>query len=416
MFRQSFIRRCAKNTWLVAAATLLNALVVPFDSIALNTNQQGVTTQLEGITFPTATQNLIISTLSLLPSDEAERSLEQMSGEVYTNSSLISGLASRKFIRRLYDPLRPLFKTTSCFEDGDYYKCYECDGLCYAYGEPLKAQFHDDDLTFWLNLGGGQSILKHDNNAGGFKLSNLEVNLGGHTALNHCWTLGAGIGYEYDYTHYNIGGSGNNSTMLIGLYSLYRPHTFYLLSDLVFGYNQSRIKRSIAIGDLSDKPHTNPKSYQGTFYIETGKRFDYGILGIQPFLGFEVAYFHGCQFSESHSDLDLQQRFKDSNQTNSSSRLGLHLSSNGPASLSFDFDIAWQYLFFTTSNSLRGQFKNFGDFFKVKGVKLSCSSFDAEAMVSAQLNDTWSLYTEFSGQRWERAATYSITGGFMGKW
>lgn len=387
----------------------------PFSEIAANGNQQAVIDQLESIIYPTPAQTVTLTLLTALPANQAQKSLEQMSGEIYTNNLLINELASRKFIRRLFDPIRPMLSKIDCFEDGDYYRCYECDGLCYAYGDPLSSQKTENDFNTWLNVGGGQSILKHDHNAGGFKLGNVEVSLGGHAFLNECWTFGIGVGYEYDYTHFNIGGKGNSSTALIGLYSLYRPKTFYLLCDLIFGYNQTRIKRSIDFGELHFQATGKPKAYQGSFYAELGKNFHYGILNFQPFFGVEVIYYNSNKFSEGHADV-FELRFKSKNATSSSSRLGVHFSSEGPGIVSFDFDIAWQCRFSSASNTLKAQFKDFGSIFTVHGVSLSRNSFDAEALISAQLNKTWSLYTEFSGQQWERAGTYSITGGVMAKW
>lgn len=385
-------------------------------NLANNANQTSVLNHLiAGVNAHNLADITLFTALSQLPPPDAQRALEQMSGEAYTNIGLISELANRQFVRRLFDPLRPLLQNTSCFDEGNYYNCYEYDGLCYPYGEPLKTKRIEDDVAFWLDFGGGQTFLTQDHHARGFHLSHLEVSLGGHTSLNKFWTLGMGLGYEYDNTHHKVGGSGNNSTALIGLYSLYRPSTYYFICDLVFGYNQTEIKRRIDAGNLHWQDHAKPKSYQGTLYLEGGKNFFFSVVNFQPFIGLEVDFFNINKFSEHRiSFLDLS--FKNKNHRRASSRLGVHLSTSGLSVFSFDFDLAWQCLLNSTSDSLRAQFTDFGATFKVHGVSLSRNNFDAEVLVAAKLCDSISLYTEFSSQCWQRAATYTLTAGLMAKW
>lgn len=383
-------------------------------SIIANTpNEEKVALLLEGITNPTPAQAELLAELTLLGTspltiDMTRKALQQITGEQYTNTLLTTQLANRQFLRHLYDPLRPILANSLI-------NPCNCDAIIddpygYASCEP-----ETKNSSQWLELDGGRGFLENSKYVDGFKMDSYQINAGFHKTIDNHWTVGFAAGYQYDYIKYNIGGTGKNNTGLLGVYTLYRPECFYILSDLVFSFSYNKVKRPIDVGTLRYSIKGKPKAIQGTFYVEAGKDFYFSSCLFQPFLGFELSQYSSQKFTESGNspvNLSLSTR----NQTNAYSRLGIHFNTPQLYSTFLSIDLAWQYRMTSASNWVKQHFVDFGDAFTIYGVSIDRNSFDGAISLNTKINETWSIFAEFSGQRWTNVSTYHVMGGIMANW
>lgn len=363
-----------------------------FNAVAINHNEREVANQLNSITNPTAAQQAILTQLSLLAGnpgtvDQIKKALDQMSGEQYTNCLIMSELASRQFLRRLYDPLREISACTPCCSTA---------------------------IDTWFEVGGGHTNLSHDRHAEGFKMDSYEITLGAQKSLNSCWTAGVAGAYQHDKVHDHVGGSGKNSFGMVAAYGLFRPCSYYLLGDLVFDIGYSKVRRSIDVGTIHLTARSQPKSLLTTLYVEAGKDFTCNCFLFQPFIALECNVFRNKKLQE-HGAAPLNLRIDSKTQTNAYSRLGLHLTSCGSC-WKVNFDLAWQYRLTSLDTKIRDRFIEFGHTMDIMGVAIPRTSFDAAAEFSLMLQGNWELFAEFAGQRWSRLSTYSALGGLKFSW
>lgn len=391
-------------------------VVYPVFSAGINTsNEIHVVQQLLSITNPTAEEALILDTLATLlrsPAtvDAGRNSINQMSGEQYTNNLFNAELSNRQFIRRLYDPLRLVFSQENPLD------C--CDDYCYLSNDYGNSHVNTSNLNFkaWLEIDGSRTFLQHSKEAKGFKMNSYEAGGGLQATLKEIWTMGVAGGYHQDDIKYHIGGSGTNHTGLFGIYGMFHPESFYVLSDLVFGFTSSNVKRLIEIAELRYQTKSKPQAFQTTFYTEAGKNIDTTSLLIQPFIGLEVSNFFSKKFKE-HGTSPLNLSVGKMCHTNAYTRLGVHLTTREACSrYSLSLDLAWQYRMTSALKNIKENFINFGNTFTIQGVPLERNSFDGALRTSVRFFDTWSFFAEFSGQRWQKASTYNLTAGIMTSW
>lgn len=384
-----------------------NDVLVNFEHLLValsNThNQEVVADQLATIDNPILTQLIALGS-SPSTIDQTRLALSQMSGEQYTNTLLTNELANRQFLRRLYDPLRPLLTDLSCCQD-----CYGCNPW----------EFNNATCSnYWFQIGGGHTSLRHDQNAGGFKTDSFEGSIGIQAPLNRSWTLGLAAGYQHDNIHYNqVGGKGKNNIGLLGAYALYRPSCgYYFLGDAVFSFNLSKITRPIDIDDQHFKAHGKPNAYQWTFYGESGANINCHWLQVQPFFGLEVDCYLCNKFKEHGADI-FNLHVHTNGHVQAFSRLGVHLTAlNICQYLSFNLDLAWQCRLSHANNRIKERFIDFGDSFTIYGVSVPRNSLEATLNSSVHLGDRCSLFLELTGQRWERLHAYNLTAGVLVDW
>jgi len=412
MFRSAYssftLRLVFLSTLIPMLATHhLEATAPPYP--AATHNQQQVANQLQSITNPTEVQQKILNLFNGATVEETQRMLGAMSGEQYTTLFTSMEIINRQFIRRLYDPLRPLISNPCSYED-DVYE------LCSAKG--IKA---------WAEGTVNRSFLDGTENAPGFKMSGYELSGGAFKRLDPVWTLGFGLCYAIDHFHYNIGGSGKTNTVLGALYALYRPAHYYALVDLVFGYANNDMHRKIAIIENEDpKPensvdsillgHSKPNVSDVSFYGELGVDWDCSCVLIQPFIGLEAGQLKRDCKVEHHS-LDVDLNLSGKTMTSAYSRVGVHFTTpENCYDLFFALDLAWQYRLTSFKNDLKAKFVNYGDAFIITGIPVERNSASMAFTVWSEIFDGWTLYLQASGERWKRVSNYDITGGLIFKW
>lgn len=373
-----------------------NAIPPPY--ITTTSNQQLVANQLESITVPTANEAELFELLAPLSLADTQKVLSQMTGQQYTSLFTSTEIINRQFIRRLYDPLRPLVSNPLSYTDEVY-------DLCSA-----------DGINAWVESTVNRSFLDGNKNAEGFKMSGYEISFGAQKRLNSIWTLGAGGCYAIDHFHYNVGGAGKTNTVLGAVYTLYRPANYYVLADVIFGYGTNDMHRRVEFTEKKRILHSRPNISQVAFYGEAGFDWNWNCVLLQPFIGFEANRFkRNCKFEHGFESLRLIYSGKSA--TNAYSRLGLHLTTpENCYDLIFAFDLAWQYRLTSAHNDLSVRFANFGTPFNLTGVPDERHSLSMGVTLWSEILEGWTLYLGASGERWRRVSNYDFTGGLIFKW
>lgn len=319
-----------------------------------------------------------------------------VNGQQYANLFASAEISAHQFINRLYDPIRSLVTTQPC---GRYF--YDPCGIC-----PTREP--------WIEAGAGGTFFRGQRGCRGFRFRSYEVTAGWQSSFLRDWTLGVAGSYVYDRARYKKGGgTGKTNTGYGAIYGLYRPGCWYVFTDLVFGYNCNKTKRS---SNQWLRARGRPEIYQADGYIEAG--FDLGnpCVLFQPFLGFEFDYLSLQKFSETGNNL-FNIKVSQKSHTNVHSRLGFHLTAHQcKFKVSFSLDLAWQYRLTSFDHSFHMQFKSLEDSFKVKGSRPSRNSLDAAFTIGTLVCNRWLVFGQAAGQRWQEATSYSFLGGVKYYW
>jgi autotransporter-associated beta strand protein len=356
-------------------------------------NQYGVASNLDEIPFPNSEQNLLISAIAVSPLKEAQASLESLSGFQYTNDVWANQVATRRFLRRLYDPLRPL--VISC-NSGSI-----CDPAC-------------SDWSTWLETGYGFTELWGDN-AHKSLINSYQVTGGVQKSFCTDLTVGLAGSYEYDHTNYKDA-KGDRNSEFASLYGLYRPSILYGFVDLVYGHASSNVRRSIYARDLHYKAIGKPELNTFALYSEIGPDIDTKHLLIQPFFGIEYERNWRKRIYESQANgWGLSINSKDWSST--SSRLGVHLSSCKIGDcVDLSLDVAWNQLLSSRQNSTTGHFEQFGDTFQICGNHLDNYSIDYALTLLTCFSKGLKGYFELGGESWKHAYTVNAIAGVEFSW
>jgi len=125
--------------------TIINAAYSP--------NTVAVATQIDSIGgIITPAQFNILNNLVSLSIPEASLALYEITGQQHTATSFVTELLNRQFVKRLYDPLRPLVTANP---------------FCYDFSPPNP---YDQGLDFWMDGSGGYYSMDGNINASGIKL------------------------------------------------------------------------------------------------------------------------------------------------------------------------------------------------------------------------------------------------------
>lgn len=359
-------------------------------------NQIGVAQNLDGILNPSETQSLLLNALVNLPLEAAQEALESLSGYQYANDVWVTEIATRRFLRRLYDPLRSIVSPRcGCCNDCDEQNC---------------------EWTGWLETGGGTSNLRSSRQTPALHMSSFEVTGGLQRSLCCDLTVGLAGSYEYDHVRYSHNGKSNRNSEFVALYGLYRPCIVYGFADFVYGHTSNHLSRAIQVGLLRYKTHSKPNSSQFTFYGEVG--FDWRLEGflIQPFFGIQSGKNWRKQVRENGRtgwELAVQQH----RWSATSSRLGVHATTNNCCDcIDMSLDLAWNQLLSSPRNNGTARFTEFGTPFQICGTQIGRSSIDYALTLTISPCNCMKTYLEFSGETWKHASTFDITAGIEFTW
>jgi autotransporter-associated beta strand protein len=352
-------------------------------------NQTAIAGTLDGILNPNAAQSALLNALVNLPLQQARRALESFSGFQYTNDVWLTEIATRRFIRHVYDPLKSIVSPCCC--------CDSCS-----------------EWTSWLETGGGYTHLR-GGNAHKMSARSYELTGGVQKTFSNDFTFGLAGSYERDQATFRDGKTNRNAEF-VAVYGLYRPCKFYGLADLVYGHTSNHFKRSLFAGDLRFKAHSRPNLNTFAFYGEMGLDMENGCSMIQPFLGIQAGRNWRQHFKEKRADsfgLSVNKR----NWSSVSSRLGFHISRCDICGwLDTTFDIAWNHRWSEEKNSGRARFSGFGETFHICGNNLKRDSVDYAFTIQACLCERFKGYLELTGESWPSANTLDAVAGIEFSW
>ena len=369
----------------------------PISFVPATCNELAVANELKSaLVAPTIDQTILLAEFLGLSQAQNQSALDSLTGQQHTDDLLSTSVVNRQFIRRLYDPVRPIITVDPC----------HCLGTNNAFG-------------FWNEAGAGQTHLTGNGNAHGFDLDQYEVTFGMQDTFCSDWTLGLAASYEYDQFRYKHAGKGSSKTWLVGFYGLYRPSRYYTLLDIAYGDSANIVDRPIDVGSTHYRVRSKPKISQITCYGEVGVDFLLGRFLFQPFAGVEVGSYSRSRVVEQPVgspggwELVVNQRSR----TNVFSRLGLHITTERlPYRFAVSLDLAWVKRLTCSDNAVNVRLVNFGGNFNINGVPLNSNSFDGAITISTHLCEQLRVYIEASGEAWNNAGTYNALGGAEFVW
>lgn len=362
-----------------------------FQFLAETPNQINVAAQFDSLLNPTGDEVVVIDNLLTLSVPELRNALDQMGGEQYTALVQTTHQSTQRFLRRIYDPIRNILADPCCYDP-----CL-------------------NETSVWVAGEGGHSNMSRDYNAHSYHVNNYSISLGAQKRFNEEFTFGAAASYDENKIHYSLGGSGKLHYGMGGVYAAYTNACYYVLSDLVVGYNDCKVNRHIEFADIDRTASSKPTIFQTTFYTEIGKNFDLCNFAVQPFIGVEVGYYNRHRIHENGADsLNLNVKRRDLNIT--TSRLGVHTQTFVGCGFEFAADVAWQHNFNFTRDRLTPSFQDFGSDFQIIGVNIQRDSLDVALLCSTCISECFDVYAEVSGQVWNRYSNISFTGGLQYNW
>lgn len=363
-------------------------------------NEEAIIDQILTIEYPTTKQFFILDEFFTLDPIDQQIAINQLAALPYTNLFQMAEINTRKFLRRLYTPLRKVITINP--ED----RC----GCISKYR-----------IGAWGNIGYDKTNINTGDCFEGYHWNGCDATFGVQTSMTPTWTLGFAASYEHDKINYRLGAQGTNQTVLAGMYSLLRPADYYLLGDIVAGYGRYSVRRPVDIDAycFHFQHKGKPQLYQGMAYLEGGK--DLPIQGcrrtylFQPFLGLELGYFRYHKLREKTDDPLFNIHIASKSHVTFSGRLGVHFTTQ-LSCFAVAVDAAWQHRCTSLHNNIKARFIEFGDPFSITGLNLSRDSFDGAVNLTLALEDNLNLYAEAAGQLWNHASTYNLFAGIQLGW
>jgi outer membrane autotransporter protein len=375
-----------KNLLLLLSLTIsLHADVTP--------NQLKVQEQLHSITQPTQQEVLMIGELGKLDLKKLQHSLNQISGEQYTSLSISNELINTHFLRSLYNPIRLTVIKEPC-----PYACYS--------QLPVAA--------IWIQGGGGQNFINNCKHVRETLSNNYLLSAGAHIIYDCDWTIGLAAAYGKNWLDYREDGRGNSKGGFGAVYGLYRPLGYYVFVDLVYGTQQSKITRRIAINDLRYDVFSRPKANSLFGYVETGMDCPLWNLLVQPFFGLESDGIF-CNRIKECGKSPLNLIVSNHNFGNVFSRLGTHITMDQSCFL-LSLDLVWKYRLNPANHKIRVRFQSFGNEFHIKDVKRGQSYFEGAFAILTPSCKGFNAYAEVSGFVGYHSSSYQALAGISLSW
>jgi|GEM_PF-7005404 len=348
------------------------SLATQFSESAGDPNQAGVATQIDSLSDapPSAGENALINALATLNIPGLQDTLKQLSGIQYTSYLQRDAQYERQFIRQL-DRFHP--------------PC-ECD--C-------------NTSTAWLDYEIGKSHLQQ-----AYTTRFQDVAIGAAApCIDNDW-IGLAGAYIWDHFDFDVGGSGCSQIAQAALIAYSDWDWFYLQADLIGAYSHSHVRRTTPFGN--PKSHFSARSL--ALYVEAGFDYFFECFRVQPFVGVEGGAFERNAIHEHGAGvLNLQSPRKKQGIVNS--RLGLRWEIPLWPYLNFEGTIAWWHRHAHATNKSRFAFTTFGSSFPIVGPSEDQNWGELLLSLSQDLNETWTLFAEFSGEKGSHTSLFAFDVG-----
>jgi uncharacterized protein YhjY with autotransporter beta-barrel domain len=211
------------------------------------------------------------------------------------------------------------------------------------------------------------------------------------------------IGLTAGYGHTDVTLDDNGSSATVdsyspGFYASYADHGWY--ADLTGSYVHNAYTQDRKIAFLGQDATSAPEGNEGVANLDGGYDFHCGSLTYGPLAGVQYTHLSVDGYNESGSIADLSVNEQDADSLRS--RLG------GRVSAAFSYfgvnfkphlDASWQHEFMDQSRGITSQFQGQGlGSFSVKTVNPSRDSALADAGMDAELDKTWTVFTDYEVQ------------------
>jgi|GEM_PF-5856420 len=361
--------------------------------VAKVSNQRVVAERLDSLSSPSESENALLSALIPLSTTSAKRALDQLSGSSYANWKFLQNRTQERILDSLYEPLRPLLLRSTC------------------------ATCCDKNFTSWVDGSVGRSFLQSKQGIPGLSLGNYGILLGAHGNISSCWTLGFLADFAHNHiSYYHVDSYGSEQNFGGGLYSIYRPDSFYLLTNILTSYGENKIHRFLHASGSSWSSWGKAKTTQVGLCAELGVDLRAKKLLLQPFVRIQGSHDHLRKTKEQGSRA-ITLTLPEQNQNSATSRLGFHITGFPDSCIGFfGLDCAWQCLLTSTKQELEAYFQSFGDPFDIQGVPLERNSLVAGLFTNLALGKCWKLFSKASGQLWKNASSYDLLIGIESSW
>lgn len=364
-------------------------LIADFIPITETRNQRAVAEQLNTIDNSSPAFDLLES-LVFLPLNELRDALDQLSGEQYTALMPAIQQTNQRFIRSINLPNR-----LNIFDPCEQ-KC-QCEG-------------------FWADVQYARSLVKSDHNADGYSIKIFDAFIATQVQLCPCITGGVAFYYESDFIKFDLNGSAHMNTGLGSLFGVYQNNSFYSLGDLFLGYSYNRFKRHLDFGDFHESTKSDPRIYDVGFYAEFGTNYNYwSNFVVQPFAAAEVDYLYRPTFKE-HKGESANLRAKSQEYWGCDTFLGLRTKAAFCGGFEVIAEASWQHRFNNEINSIKLNFEEFGDEFKIIGPKLGQDAIAGSLIFALNAADGRKVFAEAYGEQWSHYTDYGFTVGFDFEW
>lgn len=363
------------------ATNVFLTLTTDFSNFTANQNQGNVANQIDQITQPDLSKQILINSLAALPTIQLQSSLAQFSGAQYVSLIQSCQFSNHRLIRRL-NALNLLLPG-----------CCDCAS----------------PLNFWAQFGAGRAFVSNSRRALGLKSSAWNINLGAFKCFNSNITIGLSIDYEFTRLNFNLGGDAKYHLTKGILFAIYQNPLFYTSIDLIGGGGHCQVKRLAYVGNKRLRPRSKPFLSNGTAYFELGKTFCFSQFACQPFLGLDSSNFWQTQVSERHGQvLNLKIHNKDFYALDS--LLGFHSAGNFYG-IEIETSVDWRHTLTHSKNDIRLHFKNFGGSFRSQGTKLCRNSVEGFLQAGKWLLPFMQIYGQLSGEKGSHFSDYQASVG-----
>jgi outer membrane autotransporter protein len=263
-------------------------------------------------------------------------------------------------------------------------------------------------------LDGGKTYLGSSHEAKGYDLDVFNITVGAQMNFISCMQTGVAFAYEYDSIDFNLNGSGKAQTYQGALYGTYNKDCYYVFSDFVMGETCFKVHRDIRFGAIDRHAHGSPSIFHTDWYVELGINYDLCYLTMQPFAGIDLGYYNRDSFKECGANA-AELRGNSKTISTLDSYLGFHLDSDIQC-VKFSGDLAWIHHYNKIGDYFHGHFKDFGHDFSIKGVNPGRDGLEGSVQVATTFCDCYSVFAEFSGEKWEEFSNYEFGLGLVARW
>lgn len=352
-------------------------------SSAKTANEAFIYESLIALNLPNADQQFLID--KLIESKDATLHAAALSGEQYSNLLLMNSATNIHLANSIYNPLRK-YITDPCAMRGSISES-------------------------WYDVSGIASDYTGDASSYGFTNVGTSLAAGVHTNVACDILFGANLYYEYNDIKFKEIGSAYRNTVYGGVYGLYRSKNIYLLGEVSGGYSFGDMTRNVL--DFDNK--VDPKATLANFYGEFGFDLyrDPCSFLLQPFIGVNIAYNNWQTFQEegfAATVLSSDMR----SYTDTITRMGVHLYSQGCRDTLFGVDFDWAYQASEPFNYREIDFNEVNR--KIWGLNLSRSSLEISVFASKNLSSCVKVYLDAGVRSWAKAIEGSILAGVTLNW